>query len=252
MASGKRSGLVIDIGTSVCITPVYELMVIEPAVRTLEFPTGADCDRFLTTIVTDLSKDDNPMSRAQEVKEYCATALHYRKQHQAAKHPEEEESEAYDEFKPQAIKLHSKTSQGTVRVCEQLFAVAELFFQPSLASQYASGNRIPTKKLKRLPEAVMESVMATDPPLRNLFFSNICLAGRGSLFPDFEARLTMEMAQLLPSMYDLEISRVEGQAGNVSAYLGAKMLANSESFPNSCVWFEEVEERGTNIVNYII
>lgn len=254
LAGGQRSGLVVDIGTSVWLTPVYELAVIDAGVRNMSWPTHQDCCRFSLSLLSDLNMDENPEARAEEVRPHCIVAFHYKKEHQATKLLDPAAVALHQVPGVVNVKLNSSKSNANIPIKEQRLVVPELYFKPALQSTYVGGNRYDPKAapdVPSLPQLVKDAVMSIEPKLRSVMLTNICLAGRGSLFPGFEDRLKMELAELLPEIYDIQVHRCAGQKENLSAYLGAREFARSDCFESSCFWRTEAEERHIELTSDI-
>lgn len=219
-SSGKRTGLVIDLGAQISqVVPVYEGQVLHSAVRLWEI-TGDVLDEHALSTLRGVSSEKQPKQAARAVKEKCRIALHFKAEVAAA-------AEA-----PAESHLGSALSIFDMAQ-EDVLRIPEVYFKPEMCGRAAA---------RPLQHVVAEAIGACDPHVRHQMSRGIVLAGGGTLFPGFEERLRMELACVLGDSLDIGISEVDGHQDNMSAYRGALMFARSPGFFDMCFTKAEFED----------
>ncbi|MER6320200.1 actin family protein [Streptomyces sp. NPDC001581] len=209
-ASGRTTGLVVDIGDDVTsVSPVYEGKVIEKAVFRSDLVTG----RSVTHVMRKrLAVEGYTMtsSAPDEVVRDLKEQISY-----AAKDFDEESQLPVDEVSA----FYTLPDGNTINVGNARYEAAETLFKPSeylgLESQ-ADG----------LHELIKRAVDHSDLDLRTTLCSATVLAGGSSLLDGLEVRLSLELGRLLAN------SRVQVLAPEDrkhSAWRGGSALGNEST-----------------------
>ncbi|KAF2191009.1 Actin/actin-like protein [Zopfia rhizophila CBS 207.26] len=114
------------------------------------------------------------------------------------------------------------------------FAVPELLFNPTDIGIQEAG----------LPEVILQSLSALPEVLKVGMLANVVVVGGNSLIPGFMERLESELRAIVPSDYQLNISRAEDPIKHT--WLGAARFAsNPDLLQSVLVSKAEYDERGS-------
>ncbi|KAI8991097.1 actin-like protein ARP6 [Mycotypha africana] len=85
--------------------------------------------------------------------------------------------------------------QQILMMNNERFMIPEILMRPSDIGIDQAG----------IPEAIVQSVSATDSSMHGLFYANIILVGGNANFPGYKERIEQDLRQLVPSEYDIRI-----------------------------------------------
>ncbi|KAI5132155.1 actin-related protein T3 isoform X1 [Manis pentadactyla] len=226
-ASGFTTGFVLNSGAGVtqCV-PIFEGYCLPHGVQQLDL-AGLDLTNYLMMLMKDhgimlLSTADRKI--VTDIKETsCYVAINY----------EEEMAK-----KPNCIeKVYQLPDGKMIKLHEQLFQCPEALFSPYLMNLETPG----------IDKMCFSSIMKCDTDLRNLFFSNIILAGGSTSFPGLEKRLVKDIAKVVPANTPVQVTAPPER--ELSAWMGGSMLASLSAFQDMWITAAEFKEVGPNIVH---
>ena len=124
-----------------------------------------------------------------------------------------------------------------LKLANERFSIPEIIFHPSDIGIPQMG----------LAEAVVESISATPPPMHPHLYNNIVLTGGNTLFPNFQRRMQLDVRQLAPDTYDVNVALPSDPVS--FAWLGGKCVATGDTVENSFapVSLSEYREHGHSI-----
>lgn len=238
LASGRTTGLVIDMGESVThIVPIYKGIPITSAICRLDIG-GHDITKYLYHLLRQRSVEvygytfSHPLNGvshiiARETKErFCYVALDPARELRLA----EEDSQI--------------ETQITLLFDRILTIGSERFLAPEILFAYEGMNR----SVQPLHEAMYQAMLQCGIDLRNDLCQNIVLSGGSSQFPGLKERLCKELTEIMPETSKIRI--IAPPERGLSAWIGGAMLASHKIFPN--LWFSRKEymEQGPIAVHH--
>eukprot|EP00593_Proboscia_inermis_P002452 CAMPEP_0171297336 /NCGR_PEP_ID=MMETSP0816-20121228/6110_1 /TAXON_ID=420281 /ORGANISM="Proboscia inermis, Strain CCAP1064/1" /LENGTH=402 /DNA_ID=CAMNT_0011771571 /DNA_START=44 /DNA_END=1252 /DNA_ORIENTATION=+ len=229
-ASGRTTGVVIDVGDGVChAVPVYEGFALPHSI-TRSNVAGRDVNKqlelllrrsgmaFTTTAESDL---------ARQIKEdACYVAFK----------PEEDEEGDVSTTKAPSAQYQLPDGQ-TVTLGNERFRAPEILFRPEKIGSEEMG----------VADVLTNAVMKSDLDLRATLFESVVLAGGSTMFPGFGDRFLHEVRQRAPSHIKIRISAPPERVN--SAWAGGSILASLSTFKNMWVSREAYEEHGANLLH---
>jgi len=270
LASGKRSGILIRMGDQMTeVVPVYEGSILHSAVQV----SGCDVGVFsisglqvteqFESLVTARRRQAD-LRAATIVKEsFGRVAFHFR--HELEQHKAFGRDRCGEVIKLSKLDLSGdplKSKSLMDQFAEDLNSI-ELFLEPFLLTERVIFNpRLPgvgafehsnpfamalDKYHPGLPELVKYAVEAVDFQIRRLLLRNVLLSGGGSRFPGLRDRLHMELANIFPVEFDVNvevapIEKDEKQRTITPEYQGALLLARSPSFRSKCITKDDFDQ----------
>jgi actin-related protein len=124
----------------------------------------------------------------------------------------------------------------TFSLAGQRFRCTEGLFQPTLWGKDTPG----------LHELVHKAIMATAMDMRKTMSRNIYLAGGGTMIPGLAERLEEELRFLLPTSSTVKVHGAPHRQH--AAIQGASVLASLPNFASLCVWNEDWQEGGPDVL----
>ncbi|CAB4028392.1 Actin-related 6, partial, partial [Paramuricea clavata] len=125
-------------------------------------------------------------------------------------------------------------NEQMIRINIERFSVPEVLFHPPDIGVQEMG----------IAEAIVHSIDATPTDMQPHFYTNILLTGGSCLFPGFKSRLYSDIRSLAPIEFDVAVHLPSEPA--TCAWLGGKLLSNSEDFTNMLITKAEYQEQGKN------
>ncbi|KDQ14220.1 hypothetical protein BOTBODRAFT_132722 [Botryobasidium botryosum FD-172 SS1] len=222
-ASGRASGVVVDIGDSAtCVTPIQQGTLLSGAVRRLRV-AGRDITDHLLWILQDSDLKFTTSAEYQivvDIKEaLCYVALNH--DEEMSKNPE---GKAYDLPGGQVIQI------GNER-----FRAPELLFSPKLGGLESDG----------LIEVIHDSINKCGEDIRSEMYGNIILAGGSTLFPGMKDRLEQDLSKLAPAGTKVQVIAPANR--KYSAWVEGSKFASQSNFSDLCCSKAEYDEHGPSI-----
>ncbi|KAJ5068632.1 actin-10-related [Anaeramoeba ignava] len=226
-ASGKYTGVVVDIGDGVTsVVPIYEGYVFLPAIQRMDF-AGRDLTEYLMRILKEKGnsfKTNNEREIVREIKEeFGYVAMDFNEEMNTKSNLIEKDYELPD--------------GELIKIGNERFICSEILFQPSLLE---IGHE-PIHKM------IYNSILASDIFCRKDFFGNIILSGGSTMFPGIAERIEKEVTQLAPP--NTKINTIADSFRLDAVWIGGSILASISTFQNKWITKEEYEESGVSIVH---
>eukprot|EP00730_Choanoeca_flexa_P001596 TRINITY_DN10703_c0_g1_i1.p1 TRINITY_DN10703_c0_g1~~TRINITY_DN10703_c0_g1_i1.p1 ORF type:complete len:1108 (+),score=353.02 TRINITY_DN10703_c0_g1_i1:158-3325(+) len=227
------TGIIVDIGDRLDIIPLDSGYVIEKGVTKMR-TGGGRVSEALTRMMSEAGhRFFSPVEHyvGRYVKERLAyVANDYQ---EALKFEEEGKIEAgHVDVRRFAMPDQTKTFSLT----GQRFRCTEGLFQPHLWGKDTPG----------LHELVHKAIMATAIDMRKTMSRNIFLAGGGTMIPGLADRLEEELRFMLPASSPVKVHGAPYRQH--AAIQGASILASLPNFASLCVWNEDWQEGGSDVL----
>ncbi|MFX1255342.1 MAG: actin, cytoplasmic 2 [Promethearchaeota archaeon] len=209
-ASGRTTGLVLDIGADVTsIVPIYEGFPITHAIDRIDL-AGRDVTRYLGLLLRqrgyNLTRSDE-LEIVREIKEkYCYVSLNPEKELKKAKQASKKE------------KAYTLPSGETIIINHESFLAPEAFFNPAVLG----------REHQSLSEAIYETIMNAGIDIRRELCQNIVLSGGSTMFPGMKERLQKELTEMVPE--SIEIRIVAPPMRQYSVWIGGSILSSLRDF----------------------
>ncbi|KAJ0400780.1 hypothetical protein P43SY_004875 [Pythium insidiosum] len=247
-ASGRTTGVVLDVGDGVChVVPVYESFTLPHAITRMDV-AGRDVTAHLQLLLRRAGYNFQTSAEREIVREIkeklCYVAFNPTKEEQL----EAEKSAAsvkdlLSGTKGKPVTPSSDDSSayylpdGTIlNIGPEKFRAPEVLFRPELIGSEGGG----------VHDCLVQAIMKSDMDLRKTLFSQIILSGGSTMFPGFGDRLLAEVRKKAPKDIKIRISAPPTRL--YSTWIGGSILASLATFKNMWITKGEYEEYGASIL----
>eukprot|EP01083_Nonionella_stella_P192390 711195_1 len=229
-ASGRTTGLVVDIGYGVTHTvPIYEGHSVQNAVMRLDVG-GRDLTTHLNRMLTERGYSFITTAEREMVRYIKESGLCYV--------AEDVDTELVS-YKTSSDKERTyELPDGQVLVIgNERCRCPEILFKPYWLGLSAEG----------VHKLVFNSIMKCKVDMRKELCSNIVLEGGSTLFEGFGERLKNEIVSLVPQSFDVQV--IAPPERQYSAWIGASIVASLSTFDEKWITKAEYDEFGPSIVH---
>lgn len=205
MATGKKTGLIVDCGSACCIViPVVEGYVLDHATTRLSFGGDAITD-YLDRLLQRskgfqfISNSPSRRNTVQQIKEDCCFLLEIGGQEQ--------------DVRP--VENYYLSDGNTIELKDERYRAPEILFDPPTAGYDERG----------LQHQILQAVRKSPIDNRKDLLGNILLTGATVQFRNFDRRLLQELQRLVPNGTLINIS--SAPTSQSLAWSGASALCTS-------------------------
>ncbi|XP_064595283.1 uncharacterized protein LOC135461926 isoform X2 [Liolophura sinensis] len=228
-ASGRGSGIILDIGDSVShVMPIYEGYTIPQVIDRINLG-GQDITDYLGRLIQGRGYNLDTTAEHETVRELkekvCYTAQDYFKELQDCECSSEKEVR------------YELPDGNMVTVESERFMASEVLFDPMLIGKDFPG----------VHEKLFSTLMKCDMDMRKDLYANLIISGGTTLLSGFAERLNTEMGKLIPTTMKTKV--VAPPERSFSVWIGGSILASLSTFAPLWITSAEYEETGPVIVH---
>jgi len=230
-ASGRTTGIVLDIGGGACYTASVSKGFTLPHSMSCSCFGGNYLDEYLRTLFVErglfLSPSPTDLEIIRGIKEkLCYVAPDFDAEMERAATSSDVD------------KSYELPNGDVVTLGNERFRCSECLFQPSLLGLEAVG----------VHEMIYNSIRNCGVFLQKDLFENIVVSGGSTMFEGFADRLKTEITALAPPT--MKVNVVASSGRKYFTWLGGSILASQSYFKDKCITREEYYERGPSFVHF--